>query len=334
MNLFIIIFIIALGLAFLLLLVGILVSIRTNRNVANERLEQILNEKNFDDDLSESDLVLDEVNTPLVDWLDKNIEGTSWADKTAKKLARADLAMKPGEYFAIIIIVIVFFAVFFWFIGGQSIIGGLIGTIVGFILPGVYVKRVQGKRLDKFNDQLPDMLSFVVNGLRAGYSTMQAMEAVSREMPAPINDEFHRVVQEMQLGLSMEAALDNLLRRIPSDDLDLVVTAINVQREVGGNLAEMLDIISYTIRERIRIKGEIKTLTTQTMYSGQFLAILPVIVLGVLFLLNRDYMMQFFLPENNMPANPIPCGYCTLILAAILIIMGYFTMRKLADIDV
>ena len=309
MNLFIIIFIIALGLAFLLLLVGILVSIRTNRNVANERLEQILNEKNFDDDLSESDLVLDEVNTPLVDWLDKNIEGTSWANKTAKKLARADLAMKPGEYFAIIIIVIVFFAVFFWFIGGQSIIGGLIGTIVGFILPGVYVKRVQGKRLDKFNDQLPDMLSFVVNGLRAGYSTMQAMEAVSREMPAPINDEFHRVVQEMQLGLSMEAALDNLLRRIPSDDLDLVVTAINVQREVGGNLAEMLDIISYTIRERIRIKGEIKTLTTQTMYSGQFLAILPVIVLGVLFLLNRDYMMQFFLPENNMPANPIPSSW-------------------------
>ncbi len=334
MNLFFIVFIIALGLAFLMLLVGVFVSIGTNRNVANERLDQILSEKDYDDDLSESDLILDEVNTPLVDWLDKNIEGSSWAEKTAKKLAQADLAMKPGEYFAINIIAVVFFAVFFWFVGGQSIIGGLIGTVVGFILPGIYVKKVQGKRLDKFNDQLPDMLSFVVNGLRAGYSTMQAMEAVSREMPAPINDEFHRVVQEMQLGLSMEAALDNLLRRIPSDDLDLVITAINVQREVGGNLAEMLDTISYTIRERIRIKGEIKTLTTQTMYSGQFLAILPVIVLAILFLLNRDYMMQFFLPENNMPANPIPCGYCTLILAAILIVMGYFTMRKLADIDV
>ncbi|MCD6475090.1 MAG: type II secretion system F family protein [Anaerolineaceae bacterium] len=334
MNPLTIIFVIALGLSFLMLLVGILVSIKTNRDMANERLEQILSEKDYDDDLSESDLVLDEVNTPLVDWLDKNIEGTSWAEKTAKKLARADLAMKPGEYFAINFIAIVFFAAFFWFVGGQSIIGGLIGMIVGFILPGFYVKRAQKKRLEKFNDQLPDMLSFMVNGLRAGYSTMQAMEAVSREMPAPINDEFHRVVQEMQLGLSMEAALGNLLRRIPSDDLDLVITAINVQREVGGNLAEMLDIISYTIRERIRIKGEIKTLTTQTMYSGQFLSLLPVIVLAILFLLNREYMMQFFLPENNMPANPIPCGYCTLILAAVLIIIGYFTMRKLSDIEV
>src|SRR5690606_32712742 len=111
--------------------------------------------------------------------------------------------------------------------------------------------------LQHFNDQLADMLNLMVNGLRAGYSTMQAMEAVSREMPAPISDEFRRVVQEMQLGISMEVALDNLLRRIPSDDLDLVITAINVQREVGGNLAEIMDTISYTIRERVRVKGEI-----------------------------------------------------------------------------
>ena len=121
--------------------------------------------------------------------------------------------------------------------------------------------------MHEFNDQLADMLNLMVNGLRAGYSTMQAMEAVSKELPAPICDEFRRVVQEMQLGVPMEHALDNLLRRIPSDDLDLVVTAINVQREVGGNLAEILDTISYTIRERVRIKGEIATLTAQGMLS-------------------------------------------------------------------
>ena len=106
------------------------------------------------------------------------------------------------------------------------------------------MKNLQAKRLLKFDDQLPDMLNLMVNGLRAGYSTMQAMEAVSKELPPPICDEFRRVVQEMQLGVSMEKALDNLLRRIPSDDLDLVITAINVQREVGGNLAEILDTIS------------------------------------------------------------------------------------------
>ena len=136
--------------------------------------------------------------------------------------------------------------------------------------------RQQAKRLVKFNDQLADMLNLMVNGLRAGYSTMQAMEAVSKELPAPICDEFRRVVQEMQLGIPMETSLDNLLRRIPSDDLDLVITAINVQREVGGNLAEILDTISYTIRERVRIKGEIRVLTSQVMYSGRLLSMLPV----------------------------------------------------------
>jgi tight adherence protein B len=172
------------------------------------------------------------------------------------------------------------------------------------------------------------MLNLVVNGLRAGYSTMQAMESVSKEMPAPICEEFRRVVQEMQLGISMEAALDNLLRRIPSDDLDLVITAINVQREVGGNLAEILDTISHTIRERIRIKGEIRVLTTQTMYSGKMLALMPVFVILALYGLNRDYMMEFFNPKSGI------CGYLALGLAGILIISGYFAMTKLAQIEV
>ena len=115
-------------------------------------------------------------------------------------------------------------------------------------------QKVPERRLTRFNDQLSDMLNLMVNGLRAGYSTLQAMEAVSKELPTPISDEFRRVVQEMQIGIPMDTALQNLLRRIPSDDLDFVVTAINVQREVGGNLSEILDTISFTIRERVKIK--------------------------------------------------------------------------------
>ena len=157
---------------------------------------------------------------------------------------------------------------------------------------------------------------------------MQAMEAVSKELPAPISDEFRRVVQEMQLGVSMEKALDHLIRRIPSEDLDLVITAINVQREVGGNLAEILDTISFTIRERVRIKGEIRVMVSQQMYSGKFLAILPIMVVGILYLLNRDYMMEFFKPDNA------PCGYIGLGLAGVLIVVGYFAMTKLAQIEV
>jgi len=192
----------------------------------------------------------------------------------------------------------------------------------------MYLKSQQNKRLIKFDQQLPDMLNLMVNGLRAGFSTMQAMEAVSKELPPPISDEFRRVIQEMQLGVSMEKALENLLIRIPSDDLDLTITAINVQREVGGNLAEILDSISYTIRERIRIKGEIRVLTTQVMYSGRFLSMLPLFVIGILYVLNREYIMEFFEPESGI------CGIIALVVAGLLIIAGYFAMNKLGDIEV
>jgi len=175
---------------------------------------------------------------------------------------------------------------------------------------------------------LADMLNLMVNGLRAGFSTMQAMEAVSRELPAPISDEFRRVVQEMQLGITMERALDNLLRRIPSEDLDLVVAAVNVQREVGGNLAEILDTISHTIRERVRIKGEIRVLTSQVMYSGRFLSMMPLFIFGALWILNKPYMMQFFNPETRL------VGIIALVISGIMIISGYFVMRKISNIEV
>ncbi len=325
------IFGIAFFLALVMLAIGVVVSVRSNRSVANERLEQILQDTSMEEEDIEAMIANDD--SPLVDWLDKQVQGTSWSERTAKKLAQADLKMKPGEYLGLILVCCVFLGLVFFFIGGQSVIGIIIGVVVGFFVPRVYLNRAHDKRLTTFDSQLPDMLNLMTNGIRAGYSTMQAMEAVSREMPPPICDEFHRVVQEMRLGVAMEDALDNLLRRIPSDDLDLVVTAINVQREVGGNLAEMLETISETIRERIRIKGEIKTLTTQVMYSGKFLAVMPLLVIGALFLLNRDYMMQFLLPENNNLFG-LPCGYISLGIVAIMISIGYFVMTKIADIEV
>jgi len=154
------------------------------------------------------------------------------------------------------------------------------------------------------------------------------MEAVSKELPPPISDEFRRVVQEMQLGVPMEKALDNLLRRIPSPDLDFVVTAINVQREVGGNLAEIIDIISYTIRERIRIKGEIRVLTAQVSYSGKVLSFMPVGLVVILYFLNPDYILEMFTPDN------IICGSIAFGTALLLIIVGYVVMNKIAQIEV
>lgn len=310
------------GFAFLLLILGIVVSITSERSMVEERLGRYV-ETQQQEILSEK-----RRSTPLTDWLNRRVERSTLGDRISQELSRADLKLRPGEFIALIVISIVVMAGIGYVIGQYSIVTAIVGAIIGGILPRMYVRRQQNKRLIRFNEQLSDMLNLMVNGLRAGYSTMQAMEAVSKELPPPISDEFHRVVQEMQLGITMEKALDNLLKRIPSDDLDLVITAINVQREVGGNLAEILDTISFTIRERVRIKGEIRVLTTQVMYSGKFLSLLPLILIGVLYLLNRDYIMTFFKPES------VPCGYIALGVAAILIISGYFTMTKLADIEV
>ncbi|MFZ6020394.1 MAG: type II secretion system F family protein [Chloroflexota bacterium] len=310
------------GFAFLLLILGIVVSITSERSMVEERLGRYV-ETQQQEILSEK-----RRSTPLTDWLNRRVERSTLGDRISQELSRADLKLRPGEFIALVVITIIVMAGVGYVIGQYSVVTAIIGAIIGGFLPRFYVKRQQNKRLIRFNEQLSDMLNLMVNGLRAGYSTMQAMEAVSKELPSPISDEFHRVVQEMQLGITMEKAMDNLLKRIPSDDLDLVITAINVQREVGGNLAEILDTISFTIRERVRIKGEIRVLTTQVMYSGKFLSLLPLILIGVLYLLNRDYIMTFFKPES------VPCGYIALGVAAILIISGYFTMTKLADIEV
>jgi tight adherence protein B len=313
------------ALAIIMLGIGLAVSLTSDRSTVEERLDRYVErEKPKEKEKREG-------GSPVTEWLNQRVSGSSMGDSIARDLARADLKLKPGEFIAVTFIAAFGIGLIGFFVFGGPL-GALIGGAVGLFLPRFYVKSQQGKRLIKFNDQLGDMLNLMVNGLRAGYSTMQAMEAVSKELPPPICDEFRRVVQEMQLGVPMQTALENLLRRIPSEDLDLVVTAINVQREVGGNLAEILDTISYTIRERVRIKGEIRVLTTQVMYSGRLLSLLPLGVLGILYLLNREYMMEFFKPESNTP--PLFCGYLSLACGAALIITGYVVMNKIGDIEV
>lgn len=308
------------GLVFALLAVGAIVSMMGEKSLVEERLGPYFNEK----ELAEAK----EKTSPVGDWLNTRVEKSSYGSKIAQGLARADLKLKPAEYIALM--VIFGFGVGFvaWFFGGQSIIVGLLGVGVGMLIPRFYVRQQQAKRLVKFSEQLPDMLGLMVNGLRAGYSVMQAMEAVSKELPPPISDEFRRVVQEIQIGLPIERALDNLYRRIPSEDLDLTITAMNVQREVGGNLAEILDTISYTIRERVRIKGEIRVLTSQVVYSSRFLSSMPVLIAVALWFMNRPYMMMFFKPESRMIGIPV------LIFGALMIVGGYLSMSKIAAIEV
>jgi tight adherence protein B len=318
--------------ALVLLVIGLIITATEERSLVDNRLEY----------LEEEGVAVVPKKQIFGEWVGKQATRYTWGQSLTRSLARADIKMKVGEFILVIVVLTILGGLLGWFLGGGTATGNgestlqvitilpgvLIGAIAGFFAPIIYMNRQQGKRLVKFDNQLADMLSLLVNGLRAGYSTMQAMEAVSRELPAPISDEFRRVVQEMQLGIPMDTSLENLTRRIPSKDLDLVVTAINVQREVGGNLAEILDTISHTIRERVRVKGEIRVLTSQVMMSGRFLAIMPVGVIILMYFLNREYMMRFFNPATRMYGIP------ALIIGAFMILIGYFVMTKIASIEV
>ncbi len=310
------------GVALILLVLGIAITVTSERSLVEERLGRYI------EDEAAAKASKGEKSAAVKDWFNVQVEKSSWGEKVARELARADLKLKAGEYVFVVILIGGAAGALSWYFLGRNILVGIIGLLIGMMLPRFYVRRQQSQRLTRFNDQLADMLNLMVNGLRAGYSTMQAMEAVSRELPAPISDEFRRVVQEMQLGITMERALENLLRRIPSEDLDLVVAAMNVQREVGGNLAEILDTISHTIRERVRIKGEIRVLTSQVMYSGRFLSMMPLFIFGALWVLNRPYMMQFFNPETRI------VGIVALVIAGLMIVAGSFVMRKISNIEV
>ncbi len=261
---------------------------------------------------------------PLTDALDRALEERGIGDDLATKLARANLKLTVGEFAALTVILVVL-AGALSFLWKRDVIITAVACLTTFFAPRAYVGMRRGRRLKAFNSQLGDTINLMVNSIRAGYSILQAMRAVSEEMAPPISTEFGRVVQEVQLGIPVDEALSHMLRRVPSEDLDMMITAINIQREVGGNLAEVLDSISFTIRERIRIKGEIVALTAQSRISGYMVAVVPVALAGIIYLINPEFMSLLF--EHT-------CGHIMIGTAVLGIGAGFFVINKVVDIDV
>ena len=258
--------------------------------------------------------------------LDRAIVRQSFGRRMATDLARANLKLTVAE-FMLLTLATVALGIALGALVGRAywIIGAVAGALLGFIAPRLFLKWQQAKRLNAFDDQLGDTITLLANSLRSGYSLLQSMEMVGRELSPPMSEEFQRVTREIGLGLSNEEALDNLLRRIDSDDLDMMITAINIHHEVGGNLSEILDTIGHTIRERVRIKGEIRTLTTMARYSGYLVSVLPVAVAGLLFVMNPDYMSQLWKD---------PCGVRMIAASAIGMGLGWVIIRKIVNIKV
>ena len=245
------------------------------------------------------------------------------ATRVQRDLARADLRLRVAEYYYIRFGLMFGLAAILLVL--RDPLSAFVGALIGYFGPRVWVGRRISSRLNAFNKQLPDTIVLLSNSLRAGSSFLQSIELVSRESPSPMGSEMGRVVREVNLGLGMEEALSNMVRRIKSDDLDLMVTAIGVQQQVGGNLAEILDTIAFTIRERIRIKGEIRTLTAQGRYSGYLVAFLPIAIAVTLNLINPDFMRPLFTEL---------IGQILTGVGLVMMAIGFLAIRKITDIKV
>lgn len=269
--------------------------------------------------------------------INRSLERQDFGSNLARELARADLKLRVGEFLAL------------W---GASIVGVpvlltvlsavvptlsnplflILGAVLGFYLPRLWVSRRKAGRLKKFNDALADTITLIANALRAGSSFLQAVELVVRETQPPISTEFSRVIREVNLGLPFDQSLENMVRRVASDDLELMVTAISIQHQVGGNLAEILDSIAFTIRERVRIKGEIRTLTAQQRMSGMVVGFLPIALFLFLNLVAPAFMAALF--DDRIKIVGLPAGVILLATGGLMMFTGFVIIRRIVDIEV
>ena len=304
-----------------------------SRGNVDERLEQFVTSSDVVD-------IADEIEVgsgrdDFADKMDSALSGRGFFAPTKDRISKADVKLRVSEY-----IVFIFVSAFAVGLAGylmmhRELWAAIVGAVIGFQIPKMYLNSTAKKRINNFDSQLSDTLNLWVNSLRSGYSVLQGMEAIATELPPPVSREFERVVQEVRLGLGMEEALNNMYNRVPSEDLDLVITAVNIQREVGGNLAEILDTISYTIRERVRIKGEVRTMTAQGRISGWVVGLLPLALAGLLYMINRPYMTQLWAKDRPwLLTGYIPCGWAVMGVSAFMMLMGIIAINKIVTIEV
>jgi tight adherence protein B len=246
-----------------------------------------------------------------------------YATKGTANLSDMFLFITPGQLVTITLIIAFVMGLLGLVVFG--IIGGVFFFVLGFVLPFWGIKQIKKKRIIKFNIQLTDALVQMSAAFKAGLTFQQAMDSIARESPPPIGQEFNLAVKEVKLGLPLEEALENMVDRVESGDLDLVVTATNVCRKLGGNMAEMFDIIGNTIRERFRIEGKIDALTSQGKMQAWVVGLMPAVLGFVLYHMRPDLMIPFV--DSTF-------GKITMLVIALMEAGGIWMIYKIVDIDV
>jgi len=320
MNLISILLAILVGLAIMAIFAG-LSRILSRESVA-DRMHEIVQSDVVDRGGARFDAVISR--RSALKQLDRELLSRGLGKGITENLLQADLKLTATEYVLLVLGVTVLGGLLGYAISRQPI-SGFVAGIISFFGPGIFVSWRKAKRRREFSNQLVDALTQVAGSLRAGYSLAQSLDAVAKQLPPPAGDEFLRVVRETQLGQPIRVALDHLVERIESDDLLMVVASININWQVGGSLAEILETVAETIRERVRIRREIDVLTAQQRISGYILAILPIALGAILMIINPTYQIRLFTPG---PTLCIPIG------AGVSIVIGFFIMRRIVDIDV
>jgi tight adherence protein B len=258
-----------------------------------------------------------------VPFLNRLLSGRSWIDAIGVQLMRAGSELKPVTFLMIVVISVMIGTL----IGGKiSGIGGAFFMLAGWIAPVYWLRWRQRRRLRQFEQQLPDAIDMLVSAMKAGYSFQAATQFIGEEMIPPLGPEFARFYDEQRLGIDVRTALVGMQGRLESLDLKMFVTAVLIQRETGGNLGEVLSNLSDLIRQRIAMRGQIQTLIAEPKLSARFLAVLPVIVFMVLTVINPHFFDAMTAPGS--------IGRLVLTVSAIMVIVGYMIMMRIADVDI
>ena len=240
----------------------------------------------------------------------------------AEELEKSDISKKTEDFIIIWIVVTFVPGLLFMLIFKNQLIAPML-MIIGAVAPIMYMKSKQKKRRDMFESQLSDALMIASNCLKSGLTFNQAMDTISSECDDPIKSEFKRTVNEITFGSSQDEALEAMAKRVKSEDFDLVVSAVSIQRQTGGNLSEILDTIAGTIRERYKIKGEIKTMTGQGRVSGMIIGVLPIALLLIMSLINKELIMTLFTTT---------IGKTLIIISVCLETVGAIVINKIVTI--
>jgi len=261
--------------------------------------------------------------------------GQSYMDSLEKELTQCDIPLKPGEFLAVRIGSAVLAALVTLVISHNPYLAAGIGGLALVLhIPILKIKRAM--RIDKFVTQLAEFLVLITNSLRSGQTFLQGVDIASKDSPNPIGMEFRLLLKETNLGVPVETAFSNMLLRVPSEDLKIVMSAFSIQRNVGGNLADIMDQVAAMIRQRITIQGQIKVLTTQGKLSGAIVGLLPFGLGTVIAFINYDYMSKLWTPRvgDNLDFVSRYLGPILLTLGIFMELLGCFVIYKICDIEV